>query len=228
MGEGDNRRSDEPEERWEDQSRDPFWLDAERGPGSGRAFGRLADLTDQAAAAAKRAAEAIRAELESVTGATQDAGHQGSEEAQLLRSASARLTRFDREASGLARLLRQAREPESPGAARVIRFRTRVARREGARAADGGRRLSAGKDRGAAHGGVRRHGCPSGHRSDAPPRVARFQVGRRRGRGVGSPVSSGLLFDQAFLEFLEIPAVGIQPQCGVKLRPSATRVGAKV
>ena len=55
MAEGDNRRSDEPEERWEDQSRHPFWLDAERGPGSGRAFERLADLTDQAAAAAKRA-----------------------------------------------------------------------------------------------------------------------------------------------------------------------------
>jgi len=117
MGEGDNRQSDEPEERWEDRSRDPFWLDAERGSDSGRAFGRLADLTDQAAAAAKRAAEAIRAELASTTGATQDAEHQNSEEARLLQSASARLTRFDREATGLARLLRQAREPESPGAA---------------------------------------------------------------------------------------------------------------
>ena len=117
MGNGDDRRSDEPEERWEDRSREPFWLDAERGPDPGRAFDRLADLTEQAAAAAKRAAEAIRAELESITGATEDAEHQRSEEAQLLQSASARLTRFDREASGLARLLRHAREPGSTGAA---------------------------------------------------------------------------------------------------------------
>jgi hypothetical protein len=117
MGEGDNRRFDEPKERWQDLPRTPFWLDAERGPDAGRAFGRLADLTDQAASAAKRAAEAIRAELESFTGATDDAERQGSEEAQLLQSASARLARFDREASGFARLLRQAPEQESPGGA---------------------------------------------------------------------------------------------------------------
>lgn len=117
MGEGDDRRFDEPKETWQDRSRAPFWLDAERGPDAGGAFGRLADLTDQAAAAAKRAAEAIRAELESFRRATEDAEHQGSEEAQLLQSAIARLTRFDREAAGLARLLRKRGEPESPGAA---------------------------------------------------------------------------------------------------------------
>jgi hypothetical protein len=117
MGEGDNPRSDEPAEEWEDRSRDPFWLAAERGPDSGRPFGHLADQTDQAATAARRAAEAIRAELEGFPGATEDAEHQGPEEAQLLQSASERLIRFDREASGLARLLRQAREPDSPVAA---------------------------------------------------------------------------------------------------------------
>ena len=115
MSEDDNRRLGGPRERWQDTSHEPFWLAP--GHDTGDAFDRLADLTDQAAAAAKRAADAIRSELESFTGATGDAEHQGSEEAQLLQSASARLTRFDREASGFARLLRQAREPESPGAA---------------------------------------------------------------------------------------------------------------
>jgi hypothetical protein len=115
MSEDDSRRFDDPSERGQGTSREPFWL----APGNhiGDAFDRLADLTDQAAAAAKRAADAIRAELESITAVTEDAEDQGSEEARLLRSAHTRLTELDREATGLARLLGQAREPESPGTA---------------------------------------------------------------------------------------------------------------
>ena len=112
MSEDDSGRLDGPREGWEDTSHEPFWLTPDHDVGD--AFDRLADLTDQAAAAAKRAADAIRAELESSAAATEDAEDRASEEAQLLRSARTRLTQFDREATGLARLLRRAREPESP------------------------------------------------------------------------------------------------------------------
>jgi hypothetical protein len=97
-----------------DASREPFWLAA--GHDVGGAFDRLADLTDAAAAAARRAADAIQAELESMA-ATEGADDQGSEEAQLLDSARTRLNQLDREATGLARVLRKAREPEPPGTA---------------------------------------------------------------------------------------------------------------
>jgi hypothetical protein len=117
MGEGDDPRFDEPTSRRHGQSVDPFWLDATARSDNGVPFERLGDLTARAAAAAKQAADEIRIELERLTAASGDSTDQESKEAEWLRSARERLTRFDREASGLARRFRQPQEPEPVEAA---------------------------------------------------------------------------------------------------------------
>jgi hypothetical protein len=116
MGESNEPWLDEPSGWRHGLVRDPFWLEGAAQPETEPAFERLAHLTDQAAAAAREAADEIRAELERST-ASEKADDQHAEAAQLLHSARERLTRFEREASGLARLLREARALEPPRAA---------------------------------------------------------------------------------------------------------------